>query len=124
MKNKVFGTCIFLPLLVIVCGVVAADERLPLRTPLDDYIQKPDGSYTWKVGGSKSVGGMKSVVVEMVSQTWRTKEEVDRPQWRHWITLAFPEKSTSDIGMHFIGGGGNGGDPPDVAEARPMSIAP
>lgn len=98
---------------MIACGVVAADERLPLRTPLDDYIQKPDASYSWKVVSSKSVGGMKSVVVEMVSQTWRTKEEVDRPQWQHWVTLAFPEKITSDIGMLFIGGGRNGGDPPE-----------
>lgn len=122
MRFALFSTSIVLPLL-LAGRVLAADERLPRRTSLDDYIQKPDSSYTWKVVSTKSVGPMKSVVVDMISQTWRTAEEVDRPQWQHWITLAFPEKVTSDIGMLFIGGGRNGGNPPGEASERILRIA-
>ena len=145
MNNTLFVKYAFLPILMLVSGVIPAeeplplrtlisthqtlhtdipaDEPLPLRTPLDDYIQKPDASYSWKVVSSKSVGGMKTVVVDMVSQTWRTKEEVDRPEWQHWVTLVFPEKITSDIGLLFIGGGRNGGDPPAEANERIIKIA-
>ncbi|MFN8705236.1 MAG: PhoPQ-activated protein PqaA family protein, partial [Planctomyces sp.] len=98
-------------------------DLLPRRTPLDDYIQKPDDSYSWKVVSSETVGGMKTVVIDMVSQTWRTKDEVDHPVWRHWLTLAFSEKVKSDIGMLFIGGGRNGGDPPKGSDERTMAIA-
>lgn len=122
---KTISTCrrLWLSLLIVSCGGVLADEPLPLRTPLDDYVQKPDPSYSWKVVSSKSEGGIRTVVVDMVSQTWRTKEDVDRPEWQHWVTIAIPEKVKSDIGMLFIGGGRNGGDPPKDANERIMKIA-
>ena len=115
--------CIFLAFVVFQSGLLSADETLPRRTALDDYIEKPDDSYRWKVVSSKSADGMQSVVIDMVSQTWRSADEVDRPEWQHWITMAFPEKVSSDIGFLFIGGGRNGTDAPDGANDRILSIA-
>ncbi|MGE0374014.1 MAG: PhoPQ-activated pathogenicity-related family protein [Planctomycetaceae bacterium] len=123
MKRRLALTTLFCSLVLLAGGLCPAEDSLPRRTALDDYIQKPDDSYSWKIVSAKSAGGMKSVVVDMVSQTWRSKDEVDRPQWQHWVTLAFPEKVTSDIGFLFIGGGRNGGDPPDGAADRILSIA-
>ncbi len=123
MKRRFSCTLAIFLLLVLAGGVCTAGDTLPRRTALDDYIQKPDDSYSWKVVSTQSAGGMKSVVVDMVSQTWRTKDEVDRPQWQHWVTLAIPEKVTSDIGFLFIGGGRNGGDPPGGANERILKIA-
>lgn len=85
--------------------------ELPRRTALDGYIEKPDASYSWKITSSKTVNGLKTVIVDMVSQTWRTKDEVDRTEWRHWLTVSIPERATSDIGMLLIGGGYNGQGP-------------
>ncbi|MCA9074521.1 MAG: PhoPQ-activated pathogenicity-related family protein [Planctomycetaceae bacterium] len=82
-------------------------EDLPRRTALDDYIQKPDDSYSWKVVSSEEKDGVKTVVIDMVSQHWLTKEEVNQPEWRHWLTLTIPQQVTSDVGMLFIGGGRN-----------------
>ncbi len=123
MKRRFFCTLTLFSLLFLAGSVCPAGDTLPRRTALDDYIQKPDDSYSWKVVSTQSAGGMKSVVVDMVSQTWRTKDEVDRPRWQHWVTLAIPEKVTSDIGFLFIGGGHNGGDPPGGANERILRIA-
>jgi PhoPQ-activated pathogenicity-related protein len=122
MRTGLRTVALFLPLLFLV-GVVGADEPLPQRTALDDYIQKPDSSYSWKVVSTKSVGGVRTVVIDMISQTWRTKEEVNRPVWQHWLTLAFPEKLKSDVGLLFIAGGGNGGQPPEMPNERIIAIA-
>lgn len=114
---------ILLLALMVSAMTVCGQEVLPRRTALDDYIEKPDSSYSWKIVSSTTTDGMKTVVVDMVSQTWRTKEEVDRPVWQHWLTITFPEKVKSDIGMLFIGGGRNGGDPPTGSNERIMTIA-
>ena len=87
---------------------VAIAEDLPRRTALDDYIQKPDDSYSWKIDSTRNADGVKTIIVDMVSQNWRTKQDVDRTEWRHWLTVSIPEQATSDIGMLFIGGGYNG----------------
>ncbi|MBL8816106.1 MAG: PhoPQ-activated pathogenicity-related family protein [Planctomyces sp.] len=114
---------LFMVMMLSVAATVSGQEPLPRRTALDDYIQKPDDSYSWKVVSTGSANGMKTIVIDMVSQTWRTKEEVDRPVWQHWLTIACPENVKSDIGMLFIGGGRNGGDAPKAPNDRILKIA-
>ena len=94
-------------LLIVGLHRPACAQELPRRTALDDYIQKPDDSYTWKIASTKDEDGIKTIVVDMVSQNWRTKQDVDRTEWRHWLTVSIPQKATADIGMLFIGGGYN-----------------
>jgi PhoPQ-activated pathogenicity-related protein len=105
---RLFSTILLLlPTLI----AVAVGGDLPRRTALDDYIQKPDDSYLWEVSSTTTVNGMTTVVVDMVSQTWRTKEDVNRTEWRHWLTISIPEKVTSDVGMVYVSGGYNGEGP-------------
>ena len=94
--------------LMVVLTRVAHAQELPRRTALDDYIQKPDDSYSWKIASIKEADGIKTIIIDMVSQNWRTKTDVDRTEWRHWLTVSIPQQATSDIGMLFIGGGYNG----------------
>lgn len=96
---------------------------LPPRTALDDYIEKPDESYSWQIVRSESNDGIKTIVVDMVSQNWLTNEDVNRTEWQHWVTLSVPENVTSNIGMLFIGGGRNGRDAPSGENARTTAIA-
>ncbi len=103
--------------------VCLGDDGLPAKTALDDYVNAPDASYTWKVVKSNKADGMQTVVIDMTSQTWRTPEEVDRPKWQHWITMAIPEKITSPTAFVMIGGGGNGGDPPSGPDPMIVQIA-
>lgn len=87
---------------------VAIAQELPRRTTLDDYVQKPDDSYSWKIASTKEADGIKTIIVDMVSQNWRTTADVNRTEWRHWLTVSIPHQAKSEIGMLFIGGGYNG----------------
>lgn len=109
-------------LLLQSCATVSADD-LPARTALDDYIDQPDNSYTWKVVRASDEKGFTSVVVDMTSQTWRTEDDVDRVRWQHWMTFCIPDEIVSTTGLLFIGGGSNGGEPPSGPDQRVRQIA-
>ncbi|QDU79431.1 PhoPQ-activated pathogenicity-related protein [Polystyrenella longa] len=93
-------------LLVPFSSVSSADS--PERTALDDYVSKSDDSYQWEVFSDEIRDGVRVVIIDMVSQNWRTTEDVDRTEWRHWLTLCIPEKVDSRIGTLIISGGANG----------------
>lgn len=123
MKVRLTLATIAAPLLTVGLMAVAFAEDLPRRTALDDYVEKPDANYSWSIASTKTVDGMKTVIVDMVSQTWRTKKDVNRTEWRHWLTVSIPEKVTSDIGMLFIGGGYNAEGPRSNERAEAVAKA-
>jgi PhoPQ-activated pathogenicity-related protein len=84
-------------------------DTLPERTALDDYVERQDDTFAWEIVNTSSADDVQTFVLTMNSQTWRTKDEVDRTVWQHWVTIAVPNKVQSEIGFMFIGGGGNGG---------------
>jgi len=102
---------------------IAAKENLPKQTALDQYIAKPDASYKWEIVATVPLPGGKAYVVDMVSQTWRTSADVNRTEWQHWLTIVVPDKLTSETGFLFIGGGGNGGDPPSKPSDITLQVA-
>jgi len=101
----------------------ADSQTLPERTALDDYVQQEDDTFSWKVVSSETSGDMQTFVLTMNSQTWRTEEEVDRPVWQHWISIAVPKEVKSEIGFVFIGGGANGRKAPKGPDERTREIA-
>ena len=84
------------------------------ETALDRYIAKPDASYSWKLVNTIPGDGFTGYVLELSSQTWRSAAEVDRPVWKHWLTIVKPHKTTSNKALLFIGGGKNS----DAAPAK------
>ncbi|NLY01119.1 MAG: PhoPQ-activated pathogenicity [Rhodopirellula sp.] len=100
-----------------------AAESFPARTALDDYVQKADPSYSWKLVQQVPGKGFTAYLVDMTSQTWRTSQEVDRPQWRHWLRVVKPDAVAYDTGFLFIGGGRNDRDPPKPVDERMAKIA-
>ena len=72
-----------------------------------------------KTGG----GGLTTYVLELTSQTWRTATDVDRPVWKHWLTITRPAKVTSDKALLFIGGGANTDPAPTKSADRSTRIA-
>ncbi len=103
--------------------LVAQEHNLPEKTALDDYIAKPDSTYSWKIVSESEKDGMKTVVIDMTSQTWRRADEVNRTRWQHWLILTFPAGTKSETGFLFISGGSNGGQPPTRADDRVSAIA-
>lgn len=122
--NKRFTLSSLVVLLTaLAVDVPALAEKLPRRTAIDDYVERADESYSWQVVGTSEADGVRTVVIDLVSQNWLTSEDVDRTEWRHWLTLSVPGETASDVGMLYIGGGSNGGDAPARAEARMATIA-
>ena len=100
---------------------VAADA--PKKTPLDDYLARPDPTYGWKLVRTIPGDGVTSYVLDLKSQTWRSAPEVDRPVWQHWLTITRPDKVTSDTALLSIGGGRNGRAAPAAAPADAVDRA-
>lgn len=101
----------------------ATTNQLNAQTALDHYVHAPDDSYSWRIVSSQESRGMKTMVVDMISQNWRSSEDVDRPQWQHWITVSIPNQVRSPIGLLFIGGGRNAGGLPEGPNEMLQSIA-
>jgi PhoPQ-activated pathogenicity-related protein len=62
-------------------------------------------------------------VLEMTSQAWLTTNEVDRPLWKHWLTIVRPDAVASTKALLLITGGANGGAPPKSADGNLVRIA-
>lgn len=110
--------------IVSVAGSVSAQQLLvPTQTALDEYVAKEDTSYSWRVEKTVEGLGLTTTVIHLKSQTWRTKEEVDRPLWEHWLVVTVPKKVTSDHAFLMIGGGGHNSKTPDGSDLVSSTIA-
>jgi PhoPQ-activated pathogenicity-related protein len=99
----------------------AADE-----TALDRYIAKADPAYRWELKGTYPAEDHTTYVIELTSQSWRTAEEVDRPVWKHWLTVVKPKElnaKRSRSAFLVIGGGSHLNEPPMGPPARVKALA-
>ncbi len=92
-------------------------------TPLDDYIAKPDASYTYTIVNTIDNPLGKVYVIDMKSQTWRTEKEVNRTLWQHWVSIIVPNDVASDTALLFINGGSNKSTKPPSPEMMLVQIA-
>ena len=92
-------------------------------TALDKYVAAPDPNYSFHLVTSIPGNGQTTFILEMTSQAWLTTNEVDRPLWKHWLTIVKPDHVTSSKSLLFIGGGGNGGSPPKAADSNLTQVA-
>jgi PhoPQ-activated pathogenicity-related protein len=84
-----------------------------LQTALDRYVATPDPTFAWKAVGTASKDGVSVTSIDLTSQTWLTPSEVNRPVWKHWLTVVRPPNVASDTALLFISGGSNRDqDPP------------
>jgi PhoPQ-activated pathogenicity-related protein len=93
------------------------------ETALDRYIAKPDPSYSWKLVKTVSGDGFKGYILDLTSQTWRNAADVDRPAWKHWLTIVKPDRTTSNKALLFIGGGSNNDPAPSTISPRLSEFA-
>lgn len=121
MKRIVLG-CVLFGLLT--APSFAEPPRTTTKlTPLDDYVAKEDNTYHWEVADTITSGPLKSVVIKLTSQTWRTEKDVDRPIWEHWLIVTIPEKITTDRCFLMIGGGSHNSQQPKGPDGIVAAIA-
>ena len=107
---------------VLVAGA-AWPSATARETALDRYVAKPDPAYEYRLVSTIEGKGVTTHVLEMTSQQFLTKADVDRTLWKHWLTIARPHRLKHDTSLMLIGGGRNGGEPPSKAEDIMAQIA-
>jgi PhoPQ-activated pathogenicity-related protein len=112
-----------LQFVVVNSAAVAKSPTTAKRTPLDEYVQKPDASYGWKVAKTIKGNPSTTTIIRLTSQTWRDKSEVDRPLWEHWLVVVKPEKLKSNKAFLAVSGGSNDGPMPTGANFAVSQIA-
>lgn len=93
------------------------------RTALDRYVHAPDTNYSYRVASTIKGDGYTTYQIDMISQSWLTTNEVNRPLWQHWLTLVKPDKVSSSTGLLFISGGSHRTNAPSRADANIILVA-
>ena len=127
MTHQIRRIAVLLLLFPLVAVAVSGQRpaRVPDRqqTALDRYVAKPDPAYSWKLVNTTQGEGYRSFVLELTSQQWRTEKDVDRPIWKHWLTIVKPDKPSTNKALLFIGGGRNSDKAPATVPERVMMFA-
>jgi PhoPQ-activated pathogenicity-related protein len=97
---------------VFLLSALAALARAADSTALDRYIATPDASYGYTLVATVNSPGLTAYQIDLVSQTWLTTAEVDKPVWHHWMTVYKPDQLTTSSVVLFIDGGSNSTSPP------------
>jgi PhoPQ-activated pathogenicity-related protein len=95
---------------VLICAL-APLARGADYTALDRYVAAPDASFRYTLVGTVNSPGIVAYQIDLVSQTWLTTAEVDKPVWRHWVTVYKPDQLTTSTAVLFIDGGSNTSSP-------------
>jgi PhoPQ-activated pathogenicity-related protein len=104
-------------------ALFAAPALAQPPTPLDAYVAKSDPSFGWTVQGAISGPGYHGAVLALTSQTWLSAKEVDRPVWKHWLTVIVPDQVSHDKAFLYITGGANTDAAPTQATGRFAQLA-
>lgn len=92
-------------------------------TALDRYVRAPDPAFRFSVVATRPGEGHTAYLLEMVSQRWLTTAEVDRPEWRHWLTIIKPDTVTHPTALLLVAGGDSKRKPPDRTDGGLLDIA-
>lgn len=93
------------------------------QTALDRYVAAADSNYRYELVNTIRGEGFTAFVLDMTSQAWRSSDEVDRPLWKHWVTVVRPAQVRSETGLLFITGGANGSKIPAQVDSMISGLA-
>jgi PhoPQ-activated pathogenicity-related protein len=116
-RTKVFGAAV----LLAACGYAASHGAV--KTALDRYVAAPDSNYRFDLVKTIPGSGYTAFVLDMTSQSWRTPAEVDRPVWKHWLTIIKPDTVKGDTAFLFITGGSVNDNAPEKADPANVDTA-
>jgi PhoPQ-activated pathogenicity-related protein len=79
--------------------------RATAETALDRYVAAPDPAFKHSVAATRPGAGHTAFVLDLVSQSWLTTAEVDKPEWHHWLTIIRPDTVRHRTAFLFVTGG-------------------
>lgn len=92
-------------------------------TALDRYIAKPTPEYRFEVLNTIESAGMRTRIVSMTSQRWRSSSEVDKPLWTHWLAITEPPQVKTPICLLVVSGGSTTDAPPTKIDSTASDVA-
>lgn len=83
----------------------ALSNALSFAGPLADYIKAPEKCFCWKEESVIDQQDAKIYTLNVVSQQWRTENDVNNTTWQHTLTVVVPKKIDSKSVVFSIGNG-------------------
>jgi PhoPQ-activated pathogenicity-related protein len=123
MKNAIPRRIFLLLAACLILAPLSAADRAGKLTGLDKYVRAPDPTYRYELVKTVPGEGYTTYVLDMTSQTWRTAAEVNRPVWKHWLTIIRPNEVTGTTGFLFITGGSVNDKAPDKPSPQNVDTA-
>ena len=115
---KLLALSLYLLVIVLTAGTGSTAE-----SSLTDFVKLEDEHYSWTIQKVETHGDLTFVVIDLKSLAWLSPEQVNRPQWQHWLELYIPKQAKSDIALLYIGGGRNGRPAPEFEHSLEATIA-
>lgn len=91
--------------------------------PLKAYVETPDEAYRYEITETVRGESWTEYRIYLVSGTWLTEEEVDEPEWWHWLTMVVPDQIRETESLMLIGGGSRGDTTPKPANQEMINAA-
>mgnify|MGYP001501168336 FL=1 len=82
---------------------------------MEEYVRTADPAFRYNIEETFTGEGWTEYRVKMVSGTWLTKQEVNHPEWWHWVTIVVPDEVTETEALMVIGGGSTEDEKPQAA---------
>ena len=108
--------------LFLSAGILFAGPRAS-ETPLDEYVYRDDGAYSWTSVRKIPGKGHTLEVVELTSQVWAPPQSATPGTWKHWLVVYRPDEVAHETGLLFISGGANGVDAPEKGDGNMAGLA-
>ena len=129
-KFRIYGDG-FLVIAVAALALTASTPKAPAAdrthatppTALDRYVAAPDTNFRWQLVNTFKQDGVSVHILGMTSQAWLTTNEVNKPLWTHWLTVAVPDNISAATALLIISGGSNERPAPTKADDTFMMIA-
>lgn len=110
--------------LLILAGTAALTHAAQNgETALDRYVRTPDPAYKYELVRTVPGTGFTTYVIDLTSQQWRSAAEVNRPVWKHWLTIVRPDEVTGTTGFLLVSGGSVTAAAPERANPAYAEIA-
>ncbi len=107
-------------------GRASLDDGQPATSQvsaLEKYVRFDDGKFAWTLMKETRIENVTYYQIRLTSQQWRTEKDVDRPIWKHWLTVAVPDTVRFRTPMLAIGGGRHREEPPEKMPGELLGLA-